>query len=222
MCASVCVYVRVCVRGYRCLCHIERVEVYFHLVYFFSFLFVFFCLVFSICNAIFRFWPAGIVCCSVLTTPRLVARRGKCVWCWWLCVRVCVAAAKLVWRRLKVVQGVRYKFAVPAVCLHASQPRRCHWPRLSLSHSLSLSLSLCLSFHNFPQLANASAVDWQFYKFANCKLHFHNLIKCRIDCCCCCPAQCGMFEPHATWSHIAHIALKRAYSLPRGQRGEIA
>lgn len=141
-----------------------------------------FLLVFSICNAIFRFWPAGIglrvdnatatATATASATATDVARGWRCRQRWqrlrletW---QVRGATAKLVWRRLKVVQGVRYKFAVPTVPT-VRLSARIYAPEMPLASCLLTSVCVCvcvlgrrLSFHNFPQLASAGY--WQFYK----------------------------------------------------------
>lgn len=150
----------------------------------FSVFLLFFLLVFSICNAIFRFWPAGIGIelrvDNAAATAADVARGWRCRQRWqrlrletW---QVRGATAKLVWRRLKVVQGVRYKFAVPAVPT-VRLSARIYAPEMPLA-SCVLCLRVCvcvcvfgrrLSFHNFPQLA-APVPAPAIGNFTSCKL----------------------------------------------------
>lgn len=119
----------------------------------FSVFLLVFLLVFSICNAIFRFWPAGIglrvdnATATASATAADVARGWRCRQRWqrlrletW---QVRGATAKLVWRRLKVVQGVRYKFAVstvPTVRLSA----RIYATEMPLASCVLTSVCVCV------------------------------------------------------------------------------
>lgn len=157
----------------------------------FSVFLLVFLLVFSICNAIFRFWPAGIGLrvdnATASATAADVARGWRCRQRWqrlrletW---QVRGATAKLVWRRLKVVQGVRYKFAVPAVPT-VRLSARIYAPEMPLA---SCVLWVCVCAWPTAEFSQFSSISQRrllaILQVANCELHFHNLIKSRIDCC---------------------------------------
>lgn len=70
-----------------------------------------------------------------------------------------------------------------SACLHASMPRRCHWPRVC---SVCV-LRVCVCAWPTAEFSQFSSISQRrllaILQVANCELHFHNLIKSRIDCC---------------------------------------